>query len=56
MKKLPVVLRLSLVRMNQAASARISGLRHRFRSTPGIICMAAVAIAVRGHRLLTAMP
>ena len=23
---------------------------------PGIICMAAVAIAVRGHRLLTLMP
>jgi hypothetical protein len=25
-------------------------------STPGIICSAAVAIAVRGQRLLTAMP
>ena len=33
-----------------------SGLRHSFKSAPGIICSAAVAIAVRGHRLLTAMP
>src|SRR3954466_6294862 len=42
--------------MCQAASDRISGVRHRFTSTPGIICSAAVAMAVRGHRLLTAMP
>src|SRR4051812_7201900 len=56
MKKLPVVAFASLVKMNQAASARISGLRHRLVSTPGIICSAAVLIAVRGQRLFTAMP
>src|ERR1700712_1475308 len=42
--------------MMYAASDKISGLRHSLTSTPGIICIAAVAIAVRGHRLLTAMP
>src|SRR3954463_2708972 len=42
--------------MNQAASARISGVRQADVSTPGIICSAAVLIAVRGQRLLTAMP
>src|SRR5205085_11360189 len=56
MKKLPVVDFASLVRMKYAASARMSGVRHMLTSTPGIICSAAVAIAVRGHRLLTAMP
>src|SRR5438552_3030713 len=42
--------------MKYAASDRISGVRHSLTSTPGIICSAAVAIAVRGHRLLTPMP
>ena len=37
-------------------TARISGLRQSDTSMSGIICSAAVAIAVRGHRLLTAMP
>src|SRR3954464_5466336 len=56
MKKLPVVAFASLVRMKYAASERISGVRHMFTSTPGIICKADVAMAVRGHRLFTAMP
>ena len=41
MKKLPLVVLASLVRMNQAASARISGVRQRAMSTPGIICNAS---------------
>ncbi len=53
--KLPVAL-LGPVRISQAASARISGVRHYLRSTPGIFCIAAVALPVRGHRLLTPMP
>lgn len=56
MKKLPVAAFGSLVRISQAASATISGLRHLAMSTLGIICSAAVAMAVRGQRLFTPMP
>src|SRR5688572_22471805 len=55
MKKLQLLL-LGLVKMKYAASERISGVRHMLMSTPGIICSAAVAMAVRGQRLFTAMP
>ena len=56
MKKLPLQVAGSRARIAQAASATISGLRQLFGSAPGIIASAAVAMAVRGQRALTAIP
>ena len=58
MKKLPVVVRAGRVRMWCAASATISGRRERAiaASPPSRFCTAAVAMSVRGHSELNAMP
>jgi|GEM_PF-904529 len=57
-KKLPVHSRLGLVKMTWAASAMMSGVRlcSTISSPPSRFCTAAVAMTVRGHRVLTATP
>ena len=52
MKKLPVVVFASLVRMRYAASARICGVRHLEMSTPGIGPAEAFARSERGELAL----
>src|SRR5262249_27219714 len=56
--KLPVHSRELRVRIAYAASPMISGLREPFsvELPPSRFCTAAVAITVRGHSALTAMP
>ena len=49
MKKLPVQLRALRLKMIAAQSARISGVRARAGSMPGMSLSAAVAISVRGQ-------
>ena len=57
-KRLPVHSRLGRVTIACAASATSSGLRERAiaSSPPSRFCTAAVAMMVRGHRALKAMP
>ena len=58
MKKLPVQSRAGRWKIAYAASAMISGLRHCFMpsSPPRMFWIAEVAMAVRGHRQLKAIP
>ncbi len=58
MKNCPVHSREDLLRITQAASATISGLRDRriMAAPPRANSTAAVAIVVRGHSALQAMP
>ena len=55
---MPVQSRDGRLKIACAASAMISGLRHRFMpsSPPRMFWIAAVAMAVRGHRQLKATP
>ena len=58
MQKRPVKVLASCVKIRCAASPMISGVRLRrvSSSPPSRFCTAAVAIVVRGHSALAAMP